>query len=661
MAITPLPTPPSRSQSPATFSTDADAFLGALPDFATEANALAADVNADEASAAASATTASNAASVAVGAANYQGDYNAGTTYQIGESVSYSGRRYVAKTINTGVTPADGANWFLINDGDVLGPVSATNNALALYDGTTGKIIKNGPAPGTAGNIIVSNGTTWASQAPPAVSGSVTATATGSIGNGQFVVLNGDGTVSIVSGARPSQGTPVQFAPTSGTTQTFASAAFDPVNNCILVVYYHFESGNNSLRCRIGTISGNAITFQSEQTILNGITCWEIGVHYNVTAACFLVGYARTDQSNWAFFRTIRISGTTVSIGPESGAVTADFCDPAMMTIPGTRQVIVFFVRADNLNNITGMRYELPATGTAAPTQLNFYGTIGGSPSSTAANASSNRSNTRLSISRLDDFWSSFGGAFAYVDTSGNLIVRTFSSGGSWSFLSVNSAVTAISSSSAEFAFCTWIPSINRLFVAGQAGGSSSGLLYSHSSGTLTQTASVSLNGPSGVIGPRFVLDTAANKILMTFQDVANSNFWTRNTIGFTESTLTLDTKAVIASLAPLASSLWTAYDSTNQRAVSFYERNAVVINSVTSTNMTAFNMIGAANGSYTNGQTATVQTIGAVNTGQAGLTPGSPRYIWADGTLNSIADPFLAFSVLAGTALTTTSIIVKA
>ena len=162
--ISPLPTPPSRSQSPETFSVDADAFLGAFPDFQAEANdqadyldALAIDV--DEASAAAVA-----AAAIAAGAANYQGDYNAGTTYQIGESVSYTGRRYVAKTVNTGVTPADGANWFLINDGDVLGPVSATANGIALYDGTTGKIIKDGPAPSTLGNVLTSNGTTWVSS-----------------------------------------------------------------------------------------------------------------------------------------------------------------------------------------------------------------------------------------------------------------------------------------------------------------------------------------------------------------------------------------------------------------------------------------------------------------------------------------------------------------
>lgn len=78
--------------------------------------------------------------------------------------------------------------------GDVVGPASATNNNLAAFDGTTGKLIKqaatvtvaqggtgaasftannvllgNGTsafqvvAPGTAGNVLTSNGTTWQS------------------------------------------------------------------------------------------------------------------------------------------------------------------------------------------------------------------------------------------------------------------------------------------------------------------------------------------------------------------------------------------------------------------------------------------------------------------------------------------------------------------
>lgn len=68
--ITPLPTPPSRSQSPDTFSADADAFLGALPDFQGDANTLAgyldgvaAGVDADAAAALAS----QNAAAASAG------------------------------------------------------------------------------------------------------------------------------------------------------------------------------------------------------------------------------------------------------------------------------------------------------------------------------------------------------------------------------------------------------------------------------------------------------------------------------------------------------------------------------------------------------------------------------------------------------------------
>jgi hypothetical protein len=60
MAITPLPTPPSRDDA-ANFSDRADAFLGALPTFVTETNALAADIDDSADAAAASANSALNA------------------------------------------------------------------------------------------------------------------------------------------------------------------------------------------------------------------------------------------------------------------------------------------------------------------------------------------------------------------------------------------------------------------------------------------------------------------------------------------------------------------------------------------------------------------------------------------------------------------------
>lgn len=70
--------------------------------------------------------------------------------------------------------------------GDVVGPASAVDSSLAAFDGVTGKLIKNANltannvllgngtgapqvvAPGTAGNVLTSNGTTWASTTPAA-------------------------------------------------------------------------------------------------------------------------------------------------------------------------------------------------------------------------------------------------------------------------------------------------------------------------------------------------------------------------------------------------------------------------------------------------------------------------------------------------------------
>lgn len=69
MAITPLPTPPSR-QDPVNFNDRADAFLGALPTFAIEANDLQSDVSSKQVLASNAAVTAYDEANIATTAAN---------------------------------------------------------------------------------------------------------------------------------------------------------------------------------------------------------------------------------------------------------------------------------------------------------------------------------------------------------------------------------------------------------------------------------------------------------------------------------------------------------------------------------------------------------------------------------------------------------------
>jgi hypothetical protein len=117
--------------------------------------------------------------------------------------------------------------------GDVVGPASATDNVLALYDGATGKLLKN--------STITASG----------VAGSV-----GFIGAPQQ-----SGGASAYTAALSDQGKHIVF--TSGSTATLtiptnASVAF-PIGTVILVV--NDNSGNL-------TISGAGVTFQ----LANGAT-----------------------------------------------------------------------------------------------------------------------------------------------------------------------------------------------------------------------------------------------------------------------------------------------------------------------------------------------------------------------------------------------------
>ena len=136
--ITTLPSPPSR-QDPANFADEADAFLGALPDFGTETNALAGylegtvAVNAEASatasansatdsanSATASATSATNAANSATAAANSAASAGAvlwvsGTSYAVGyvvySPINFQNYRCIVATSGTTDPSLDETNW----------------------------------------------------------------------------------------------------------------------------------------------------------------------------------------------------------------------------------------------------------------------------------------------------------------------------------------------------------------------------------------------------------------------------------------------------------------------------------------------------------------------------------------------------------------------
>lgn len=154
MAITPLPTPPSRSD-PANFAVRADEFLGALPLFQTEANALQTDVNAKQVTAtnaANTATAAANAASAATGVTVWV----SGTTYAVGDNrfSPLNFLTYRRKTAGAGTTDPslDATNWAQISG---TGNVSVDGSGrLGLGTGAPSSLLTILSTDPTAANFI---------------------------------------------------------------------------------------------------------------------------------------------------------------------------------------------------------------------------------------------------------------------------------------------------------------------------------------------------------------------------------------------------------------------------------------------------------------------------------------------------------------------------
>jgi len=225
MPITALPTPPSR-QDPTNFNDRADAFLGALPQFQSEANALQTNVNTSE-------VNAVNSAAAVLAATNIV-KWVSGTTYANGAVVwspinGLGYRRITASGSGTTDPSADSTNYKQVNGtGDVSTSGNQTIDGVKTFSngivgnvtgGVTGNVtgdvsgnagtVTNGVY--TSGNQTIAGVKTFSSGIISSVTGNVTgnadsatklSTASGSAPSYSaraWVLFNGTGTVGIFS------------------------------------------------------------------------------------------------------------------------------------------------------------------------------------------------------------------------------------------------------------------------------------------------------------------------------------------------------------------------------------------------------------------------------------------------------------------------------
>lgn len=201
MSITALPTPPSRT-SPATFSANADAFLGALPTFVSEANALGAEIDANAQTAAAGAA----AAEAAIAATNSV-VWVSGTTYSIGDvrwsPTDYATYRRITAGAGTTDPSADTTNWTPAIIHKMLRSSRTANAILTKADngsiiditsGTFSQTFNAASALGNGWSITITNSGTGVITLDPNASETIDGASTLSLLSGDVRIIQSNGT-----------------------------------------------------------------------------------------------------------------------------------------------------------------------------------------------------------------------------------------------------------------------------------------------------------------------------------------------------------------------------------------------------------------------------------------------------------------------------------
>lgn len=471
--------------------------------------------------------------------------------------------------------------------------------------------------------------------------GSIEAVASGSLSNGSKVVINVDGTVSVVSATGNPQavGSPVVF---ESANSTFNSATYDSTNNKVVVAYV--DGGNSSYGTAIvGTVSGTSISFGTA-VVFNSASTGQISATYNSTGSKVVISYRNGGNSSFGTAIVGTVSGTSISFGA-AAAFNSTFTSSTSATYDSTNNKVVITYTDGSIGENTA--YVI--VGTVSGTSISFgTAVLVDFEQPTAVTITYDSTNNRVVISYVDQANSSYG------------TVRVGTVSGT--SISLGSPVI-FSSASTATPFVTYDSTNSKVVIAytnnanSQFGtaivGTVSGTSISFGTAVVFESAVTSNTRP--------IYDSTNNKIVTAYTDVGNSAFGTL-IVGTVSGTSISFGSATVFESATTAN-ISATYNSVDDKVVIAYQDQGnssfgtSVVFANASTNLTAENYIGISDAAYTNGQTATIQLAGAVDDAQTSLTAGQSYFVQTDGTLGLTPD---TPSVFAGTAVSSTKLIIK-
>lgn len=189
----------------------------------------------------------------------------------------------------------------LLGVGDVVGPASATDNAVALFDGTTGKLLKNGFLPGTG--VATALAVNVGSAGAPVVNGGALGTPSG-------------GTLTNCTGLPVAGITGTLPVANGGTGQTTAVAAFDALAPTTTKGDLIVSNGTDNIRVAVGATNGHVLTVDSAEA--SGVK-WA-AASGGGGAVVAVKSVTKTDTFTTTSTTWVDVTGLSVSYTPTSAS-----------------------------------------------------------------------------------------------------------------------------------------------------------------------------------------------------------------------------------------------------------------------------------------------------------------------------------------------------
>ena len=479
---------------------------------------------------------------------------------------------------------------------------------------------------------------------PAGASGkTIEATATATIASKAPVILNSTGTVTEVGLTTDSAGTPAVYQ-TNGLT--WNQAAFDSSTNKVVISY---NQGGTGAKAAVGTISGSTITYGTPVAISGAGNSYG-SITYDSNTNRVVIAYRDYSNSDYGTAVVGAVSGTSISFG--TPVVFESASAPYIGTTFDTNNNAVAISYADGGNSNYGTAVVGTVTG-GVTNSISFGTPVVFNSGATAWTAATfDTSYNRVVIAYMDDTNADYG-TVILGSISGSVI--TF--GGSEIVFGAHqtSHIAIAYDSTLEkvvIAYNNIYPDGLGTAIVGTGTGS-----YTMTFGTPV------VFEPSG--NDSFYMtatfDSNANKVVIAYQDVANSSYGTVIVGTVSGTTISFDTAVVFE--AATTTYIGCAYDSNAAKVAIVYsdggnsDYGTGVVFSVGGTNVTASNFVGIADAGIATSATGTIVvqggTVSMVADTTYTVTVGGGKFL-IDGvsqaTLNLYEGSTYKFDQAAGT-----------